>query len=86
MLSTLDRNGTSTQVDGPEAGPSNSNASGSPPPPSASPTPAPEPEEEGDNKQRAEKIKEQGNVSFKAGKFQDAIELYTKAIGVFPAS
>ncbi|KAK1228065.1 hypothetical protein PQX77_008909 [Marasmius sp. AFHP31] len=77
-------NGTSTQADGPEAGPSNSNASGSPPPSSASPTPAPEPEEEGDVKQRAEKIKEQGNVAFKAGKFQEAIELYTKAIVLNP--
>ena len=30
----------------------------------------------------AEKVKEQGNVAFKASRFQEAIDLYSKAIGV----
>lgn len=34
-----------------------------------------------DPKKQAEKEKEQGNVAFKAGKFYDAIEKYTRAIG-----
>lgn len=36
-----------------------------------------------DSKQRAEKEKEQGNVAFKTGKFQEAIEKYTRATGAF---
>lgn len=40
-----------------------------------------EEEEKGDPKERAERIKEKGNVAFKAGKYQEAIEHYTKAIG-----
>ena len=31
----------------------------------------------------AEKLKEQGNESFKRGRYGDAIDLYTKAIGAF---
>ena len=54
---------------------------GSPAPlPPASPSPPPEPEEE-DVAKRAEKIKDQGNVAFKAAKYAEAIDLYTKAIG-----
>ncbi|KAF9809201.1 hypothetical protein IEO21_07501 [Rhodonia placenta] len=30
----------------------------------------------------AEKVKEEGNVAFKAGRFNDAVEAYTRAIGV----
>jgi len=48
--------------------------------PPASPSPPPEPEEE-DVAKRAEKIKDQGNVAFKATKYAEAIDLYTKAIG-----
>ncbi|KAG5353588.1 hypothetical protein C0989_005109 [Termitomyces sp. Mn162] len=62
------------------------NVAGSSSPP-ASPTPnpvshepTPEPAEE-DSIARAEKVKEQGNVSFKAGRYGEAIDLYTKAIG-----
>ena len=29
----------------------------------------------------AEKTKEEGNVAFKTGKYQSAVDLYTKAIG-----
>lgn len=50
--------------------------------PSPPPEPEPEPEEEGDILIRAEKVKEQGNVAFKAKRFGDAIDLYTKAIGM----
>ena len=32
----------------------------------------------------AEKVKEEGNVAFKANKFDDAIEFYTKAFGKYP--
>jgi hypothetical protein len=32
---------------------------------------------------QAERVKEQGNVAFKAKKYIEAIELYTKAIGAF---
>jgi hypothetical protein len=46
--------------------------------------PSPEPEEE-DIIARAEKVKEQGNVAFKAAKYTDAIEHYTKAIGTWPS-
>ncbi|KAH8091743.1 hypothetical protein BXZ70DRAFT_953084 [Cristinia sonorae] len=51
-----------------------------------SPSPEPEPEpEEVDPVKKAEKVKEQGNVAFKASRFQDAIELYTTAIELDPA-
>ncbi|KAJ7027927.1 hypothetical protein C8F04DRAFT_964716 [Mycena alexandri] len=46
----------------------------------------PEPEEpEEDILVRAEKVKEQGNVAFKAKRFGDAVDLYTKAIEMNPA-
>lgn len=53
------------------------------PPPTPSPvttSPNPEPEEE-DPVKRAEKVKEQGNVAFKAAKYAVAVVLYTEAIG-----
>ncbi|KAJ7623539.1 hypothetical protein FB45DRAFT_108514 [Roridomyces roridus] len=53
-----------------------------------SPTPEPEPEppeEEGDILGRAEKVKEQGNVAFKAKRYGEAIDLYAKAIEMNPA-
>src|SRR5260221_3323932 len=46
--------------------------------PPASPSPPPE---EDDVAKRAEKIKDKGNVAFKATKYAEAIELYTKATG-----
>ena len=53
-------------------------------PPAASPSPAPvvepEPEPE-DILLRAEKTKEKGNVAFKGGKYAEAVDLYTSAIG-----
>lgn len=49
----------------------------------ASPKPEPEPEEE-DPVKRAEKVKEQGNVAFKAAKYTVAVELYTQAIELNP--
>ncbi|KAJ7230506.1 hypothetical protein GGX14DRAFT_583593 [Mycena pura] len=52
------------------------------------PTPPPEPqpeEEEEDILVRAEKIKQQGNEAFKAKKFGEAVDLYTKAIEMNPA-
>jgi hypothetical protein len=48
--------------------------------------PQPEPEPKPDPAAiaaEAEKLKEQGNESFKRGKYGDAIDLYTKAIGAF---
>ena len=42
------------------------------------PTPPPE---EVDTAKQAETVKEEGNVAFKAKKFHDAIESYTRAIG-----
>lgn len=51
------------------------------------PTPDPEPEPEPDPVQiaaDAEKLKEQGNESFKCGRYGEAIDLYTKAIGLSP--
>lgn len=80
----------------PAAGPSSSDASSSSNgpvpnkasrPPSSSPEPdQPDPPEEGNLVERAEKVKEKGNVAFKAGKYQDAIGFYTKAIGKFKIS
>jgi hypothetical protein len=52
-----------------------------PPPPSKTP-PELDPEPEEEPAIRAEKIKEQGNVAFKAKRYADAIDLYTKAIGM----
>ncbi|KAJ7597541.1 hypothetical protein C8J56DRAFT_818164 [Mycena floridula] len=49
------------------------------PSPSTSSSPEPEPVEE-DASVRAEKTKEEGNVAFKAGRYQEAIDLYTSAI------
>ena len=54
-------------------------------PPSESPAPVPapvepEPEPE-DVLVRAEKTKEKGNIAFKAGKYAEAVDLYTQAIG-----
>jgi hypothetical protein len=62
----------------------------SPSPPPASPkkpqeTKAPPPpalETDAQKAIRADKVKEQGNTAFKAKKFDNAIELYTKAIGM----
>lgn len=44
----------------------------------------PTPVEEVDPKKRAEKVKEEGNLAFKGSKFQNAIELYSRAIGASP--
>ncbi|KAH9950857.1 protein prenylyltransferase [Amylocystis lapponica] len=52
------------------------------PPTPVVPTPASPVEE--DPIKLAEKVKEQGNTAFKAQRFQDAIELYTKAIDLRP--
>ncbi|OSD00025.1 protein prenylyltransferase [Trametes coccinea BRFM310] len=41
--------------------------------------------EEVDPVAEAEKVKEQGNAAFKAGRFQDAIEQYSKAIDLRPS-
>jgi DnaJ family protein C protein 7 len=38
-------------------------------------------EEEEDTTKKAEGIKEEGNVAFKAKKYAEAIDLYSKAIG-----
>jgi len=46
--------------------------------PSSSTPPVPEE----DIATRAEKVKEQGNAAFKLGKYLEAIDLYTKAIGM----
>ena len=46
--------------------------------PPTTPSPASEPQ---DSLAMAEKIKEEGNVAFKAAKYQSAVDLYTKAIG-----
>ncbi|KAF8075276.1 hypothetical protein FPV67DRAFT_1665998 [Lyophyllum atratum] len=57
---------------------------GSSTPPPTSPTPnhadSPTPEVEEDPVARAEKVKEAGNVAFKAARYGEAIDLYTKAI------
>ncbi|KAJ7460673.1 hypothetical protein FB451DRAFT_1096425 [Mycena latifolia] len=77
----------STAVNGNEPEPvaSASTSGPSTPPVEATPEPEPEPESEEDILIRAEKVKEQGNVAFKAKRFADAIELYTKAIEMNPA-
>lgn len=66
-----------------ESGPSTPQPPPSPSPVTASPKPEPEPEEE-DPVKRAEKVKEQGNVAFKAAKYTVAVELYTQAIELNP--
>ncbi|KAJ7777277.1 hypothetical protein B0H16DRAFT_1302037 [Mycena metata] len=58
--------------------------------PPAEHTPEPEQESEPEEPEedilvRAEKVKEQGNVAFKAKRFGDAVDLYTKAIEMNPA-
>jgi DnaJ family protein C protein 7 len=55
-----------------------------PEPQSDSPSPATFPDPPEDPAVRAERIKEQGNVAFKASRYHDAIDLYTQAIGIFP--
>ncbi|KAG6848255.1 hypothetical protein H0H93_001897 [Arthromyces matolae] len=73
-------NGTESAAKG-----SNAGSSASVPPQTPSPEAnTPTPELDQDPIARAEKVKEQGNVSFKAGKYGDAIELYTKAIDLNP--
>ncbi|KAM6497496.1 hypothetical protein JOM56_007969 [Amanita muscaria] len=52
-----------------------------PPPPLTEP--AEEPQE--DDSQRAERIKEEGNVAFKSKRYAEAIDLYTKAIELNPS-
>ncbi|KAJ6469745.1 hypothetical protein C8R47DRAFT_766780 [Mycena vitilis] len=52
--------------------------------PSPPPPPPAEPEPEEDIAIRAEKVKEQGNIAFKAKRFGDAVELYSKAIEMNP--
>lgn len=47
--------------------------------------PSPEPEPV-DSAQEAEKVKEQGNLLFKAGKLLDAIERYGRAIGAYSST
>ncbi|KAF9477074.1 DnaJ-domain-containing protein [Pholiota conissans] len=66
-------------------------ASGSTSPPSPSPAPdppSPPPVEQAVNPEdiikQAEKTKEQGNVAFKAAKYLEAVDLYTKAIELNP--
>lgn len=34
-------------------------------------------------KEKAEKAKDQGNLAFKGGRYQEAVDLYTEAIGSF---
>ncbi len=45
-------------------------------------TPAPEEPPAAEAEPDAEKIKEQGNAAFKAGRYQDAIDHYGRAIGM----
>ncbi|EDQ98078.1 uncharacterized protein LACBIDRAFT_186713 [Laccaria bicolor S238N-H82] len=75
-------NGSSSSAPA-ESGPSTPQPPPSPSPVTASPKPEPEPEEE-DPVKRAEKVKEQGNVAFKAAKYTVAVELYTQAIELNP--
>jgi hypothetical protein len=62
-------------VDSPSPAPSTSKKT---PPPKI---PSPPPETDAQNLTRADRVKEQGNTAFKAGKFDLAIEFYSKAIG-----
>lgn len=52
--------------------------------PPSSPAPAAASSSQIDPIKEAEKEKEQGNVAFKAGRFQDAIEKYSRATGAPP--
>ncbi|KAF8270650.1 TPR-like protein [Lactarius quietus] len=52
-------------------------------PPASQPLPIPEPDPVAIAAE-AEKLKEQGNESFKAGRYGDAIDLYTRAIDLAP--
>ncbi|KAJ7272532.1 hypothetical protein B0H12DRAFT_583920 [Mycena haematopus] len=79
-----------TAVNGKESEPSASTSASGPSTPVVERTPSPpqaepEPEEEEDILVRAEKVKEQGNVAFKAKRFGDAVDLYSKAIEMNPA-
>ncbi|KAJ6624856.1 hypothetical protein B0H10DRAFT_2004434 [Mycena sp. CBHHK59/15] len=69
----------------PQPVPSGSTSGPSTPPAERTPSPSPAPDPEEDILIRAEKVKEQGNVAFKAKRFGDAIDLYTKAIEMNPA-
>ncbi|KAF8196788.1 hypothetical protein K438DRAFT_1585463 [Mycena galopus ATCC 62051] len=75
-----------------ESEPAASTSASGPSTPVVEHTPSPPPEEselepepEEDILVRAEKVKEQGNVAFKAKRFGDAVDLYTKAIEMNPA-
>lgn len=48
---------------------------------SKEPEPTAKPETDDQKAHRAEKVKAQGNTSFKAKRYGEAIDLYTKAIG-----
>lgn len=56
------------------------------PPLSASATPPAVPETDEQKALRAENTKEKGNAAFKAKRYGEAIDLYTKAIGAYPSS
>ncbi|KAF8959576.1 hypothetical protein BDZ97DRAFT_1836922 [Flammula alnicola] len=79
-------NGDATSPNEPKASGSNSplhpqSPAGDPPsPPPLEPEALPEPE---NLLKRAEKVKELGNVAFKAAKYQEAVDLYTKAIASY---
>ncbi|KAF8159184.1 hypothetical protein B0H34DRAFT_841719 [Crassisporium funariophilum] len=86
---------TMTSPNGISASPNEPSSSGSSspyppptPPPGPADPPSPPPMEEEitpeDIVAKAEKIKEQGNVAFKAAKYQLAVEFYTKAIELNP--
>jgi len=77
-------------LEGVKAGsPQLSSASGDPNPPQIQPQSEPEPEPELEPEPdpaaiaaEAEKLKEQGNESFKRARYGEAVDLYTKAIGM----
>ncbi|KAG7098436.1 hypothetical protein E1B28_000388 [Marasmius oreades] len=76
------QNGSAEKSEVPKAGPSSTTPL-SPSPAATTPVPEPEPQDaEEDPIKDAEKIKEKGNTAFKAGNYQEAIECYTKAIGM----
>ncbi|KII86051.1 hypothetical protein PLICRDRAFT_114984 [Plicaturopsis crispa FD-325 SS-3] len=62
-----------------------SSANSAKPPASPSSTPGAPPEPEQDPAVRAEKIKEEGNVAFKAKRWDEAIEKYSRAIELRPS-
>ncbi|KAF9264151.1 TPR-like protein [Marasmius fiardii PR-910] len=78
------QNAQPEQPEVPKAGPSSTTPPPSSPSPEA-PAQEPTPVTEEDPIKGAEKIKEKGNVAFKASKFQEAIEHYTTAIGMNPS-